>query len=783
MKAALIAFFSLYILSSQAQWKLDDKSPLPLAETDKLAFDDAFSSDSLGNTYYCWTDFRNGQGELYTQKLNKFGIEQWTKNGVRVGLVVDAVNYTLTLKNIQPLRNGGAVIAWHKVVNPGNAAVKEVYYNVLSKEGHLVLNESAKIETSRTINNSDVTHGILAVSEIKKDLVQIVYNTGVVSGGSNGIYSIDIDTQGQIVRSEKLIITSPLDGSKATFDDLNNRLIILIKQSYELFELASFDDELNSIVENKGFLNNPFFGISRIDDFFIQNGQIIVGRSLTGDRQKKVIVQRLDENFENVWGIGGVVLGSNTAYDIHTTLNADGGGTAAWIEPKSPIGKMMAARFDKNGTVMWQKSVFSAKVGLNYFLPNKFTSDGKGGFYNLWFTTKSGGFNLSLQHIDGDGNQLWGSDGLQIESFNWYGVFRVLSHIDGGLISLYSGTTNGDINANDTYNLFTNYISPEGVFGLEQKLTTSLNQTAYCSGETISAELPEAVYSAQVFEGDSIYLLGKGISYNQFVLPNNLGEKTYQLVISNDNQLSTDPIDFEIKTLSAPSLSGEVLEKCAETDEALTLNGTCSLGSILWSTEDSTNQIFVSPSSTTSFIATCQKTSCATSESSSIEVSIIEVNATTSSKNTYFTDESIVLSASGGDSYIWTGPNGFTSSEQNPTIPAATLANSGTYQVLVSRNGCTSSARVTLEVKAVLSVEKVSSLVKIYPNPANDFLKYSSDLQVKSAAAVAMNGQQFKLYFDKQDRLIKVYELVPGSYILKLGYEDGTFSFARFIKK
>jgi hypothetical protein len=177
------------------------------------------------------------------------------------------------------------------------------------------------------------------------------------------------------------------------------------------------------------------------------------------------------------------------------------------------------------------------------------------------------------------------------------------------------------------------------------------------------------------------------------------------------------------------------------------------------------------------------KTSCATSESSSIEVSIIEVNATTSSKNTYFTDESIVLSASGGDSYVWTGPNGFTSSEQNPTIPAATLANSGTYQVLVSRNGCTGSASLTLEVKAVLSIEKVSSLAKIYPNPAYDFLKYSSDLKVKSAAAIAMNGQQSKLYFDKQDRLIKVHELVPGTYILKLGYEDGTFSFARFVKK
>ncbi|MFT5885651.1 MAG: hypothetical protein ACI9IP_002112 [Arcticibacterium sp.] len=783
MKAALIAFFSFFILSSQAQWKLSDMSPLPLAETDKLSFDDAFSSDSLGNTYYCWTDFRNGQGELYAQKLDKFGVEQWTKNGLRVGVVVAANNYTLNLKNIQPLSTGGAVIAWHKMANLGNTAQKEVYYNFISKDGSKVLNEGAKVETSRTIYNTNVTEGILTVNEIEKDLVRIVYNTGVVSGGSNGIYAIDINTQGEIINPEKFISSSPLDGSKAAFDNLDKRLILLIREKYELYLAASFDSELNSVVSDKAFLNDPFRGTSRIDEVFIQDGDVIIGRTLWGESERKVIVHRLNENLENVWTSGDVILGSATAFDIHSTLNADGGGTVAWIEPSSSTEKMMAARIDKDGNLLWKRPIFNAKAGLNYFMPNKFASDGKGGFYNLWFTTKSGGFNLSLQHMDGDGNQLWGSDGLQIESFNWYGVFRVLSHIDGGLISLYSGTTNGDINANDTYNLFTNYISPEGVFGIEQKLTTSLNKAAYCSGETISADLPEGVYAAQVQDGDSIYILEKGAIYNQFVLPVDLAENTYQIVISDENELSSDPLDFEIKALSAPNLSGDVLEKCSESDEALTLNGTCSLGSILWSTEDSTGQIFVSPASTSSFTAVCEKASCATSESSSLEVSIIEISATASSKNTYLTDESIALSATGGDSYVWTGPNGFTSSKQNPAILAATLANSGTYQVLVSRNGCTSSASVTLEVKAVLSIEKVSSLAKIYPNPAYDFLKYSSDLQVKSAAAVAMNGQQSKLYFDKQDRLIKVYELVPGSYILKLGYEDGTFSFARFIKK
>jgi gliding motility-associated-like protein len=40
--------------------------------------------------------------------------------------------------------------------------------------------------------------------------------------------------------------------------------------------------------------------------------------------------------------------------------------------------------------------------------------------------------------------------------------------------------------------------------------------------------------------------------------------------------------------------------------------------------------------------------------------------------------------------YSWTGPNGFTSSEQNPVINNPTVANNGTYTVKVSANGCDS---------------------------------------------------------------------------------------------
>jgi gliding motility-associated-like protein len=49
-----------------------------------------------------------------------------------------------------------------------------------------------------------------------------------------------------------------------------------------------------------------------------------------------------------------------------------------------------------------------------------------------------------------------------------------------------------------------------------------------------------------------------------------------------------------------------------------------------------------------------------------------------------------------GATYSWTGPNGFTSSSQNPTIPNVQLVNAGTYSVTITVNGCTSAAGTTI---------------------------------------------------------------------------------------
>lgn len=66
--------------------------------------------------------------------------------------------------------------------------------------------------------------------------------------------------------------------------------------------------------------------------------------------------------------------------------------------------------------------------------------------------------------------------------------------------------------------------------------------------------------------------------------------------------------------------------------------------------------------------------------------------------------ESLNLSGSGGSVYAWTGPNGFNSNLQNPSVQNATPSITGIYTLTVTNIGCTNTASVSASFSETPSV-------------------------------------------------------------------------------
>jgi hypothetical protein len=91
---------------------------------------------------------------------------------------------------------------------------------------------------------------------------------------------------------------------------------------------------------------------------------------------------------------------------------------------------------------------------------------------------------------------------------------------------------------------------------------------------------------------------------------------------------------------------------------------------------------------------------CMASATTNVTVSLLPVVTINSNLN-ICEGSPINLTSTGGGDYSWTGPNGFTSASQNPTINSANVNNSGIYSLTITTSGCTASATTSVTVNSI----------------------------------------------------------------------------------
>ncbi|MBI1225950.1 MAG: HYR domain-containing protein, partial [Bacteroidetes bacterium] len=111
-----------------------------------------------------------------------------------------------------------------------------------------------------------------------------------------------------------------------------------------------------------------------------------------------------------------------------------------------------------------------------------------------------------------------------------------------------------------------------------------------------------------------------------------------------------------------------------------------------------------SPASTTAYTVTASANGCSATDQVTVTVAPAPT-ATITAANAVCQGNNISLSETGGSpgvTWAWSGPNGFSSTLQNPTITNASPLNAGQYSVAVSNgSGCSATASATVAVNSL----------------------------------------------------------------------------------
>jgi len=135
---------------------------------------------------------------------------------------------------------------------------------------------------------------------------------------------------------------------------------------------------------------------------------------------------------------------------------------------------------------------------------------------------------------------------------------------------------------------------------------------------------------------------------------------------------------------------------------------------------------------------------------------------TVTSNSPVCTNSNIQLNATGGTNYLWTGPNGFTSTQQNPTIPNATLANAGAYTCQISGSGACDGS-FTVNVVVGDNIAPVPNTAQL-PDISGDCNTIISNIPTATDNCV---GTIIATTTDPLNYSI------PGTYIIHWTYSDG----------
>lgn len=410
LKRLSFILFSLFISFSQAQWVNDPSLNTPICTATFKQKEQRMESDGNGGVFIVWRDWRNGggAGDIYVQRLDPDGNTLWTNNGnVICNDLADEAAPAITTDE-----KDGVIIAWSDERN----GERDVYAQRIDPNGNIlwtlngvpVADKSSREHSEKII--SDDNGGAIIVWEEERSngtwdiwaqridsMGQIVWPAGGIpfflDNGNRINHKIQRDGEGGVFMTCQDERNGEFDIYAQRLDGDGNRL---------------WGNAGIVICDAQGVQNNP-----KIDPEKEKDGVYISWTDKRNGADYDIYANRVDSNGVVYWGNGKVVCdaqGNQSAIDILSN-NKTQGLIVSWKDSRSGDYDIYMQKLTPDGDPVWQNNGIAVCDAAGDQLNPNIISDKAGGAILVWQDGRSGEFDVYSQRISKLGIPQWQAQG------------------------------------------------------------------------------------------------------------------------------------------------------------------------------------------------------------------------------------------------------------------------------------------------------------------------------------------------------------------------------------
>lgn len=363
------------------------------------------ATDTQGGAYLVWVDYRIDPqvGDVYAQRLNAAGVPQWTTNGI--GICTDQTDQGAA--SLVEDGNGGAIITWSDWRN-GN---RDIYAQKVDASGTVawaangtpIVVKPSDQQDAKGI--SDGAGGAIIVWQDSAAAGFDVYAQRISSSGTamwtTGGVAICNAVNDQI---NPRLESDGAGGAIITWQDKRDGISYDIRaQRVDANGAVQWANNGIVICNALGTQSNP-----KIEPDGM--GGAYIGWQDKRNLNYDIYAQRVNGAGIVLWTANGVAVSTNSASQSAVDMTAKGGIDGAilvWKDDRNGNSDIYAQRVNPSGVPQWTANGLVIANASGPELKPDITEDGFGNAIIVWQDSTAGDWDIVTSKRDGNGTNLW----------------------------------------------------------------------------------------------------------------------------------------------------------------------------------------------------------------------------------------------------------------------------------------------------------------------------------------------------------------------------------------